>query len=318
MVYNIDKETFQEARLMNEFGEYLRELRGEKSLREMERITGLSHTYLSTLEKGVDPRSGKERKPTPEALKQISDAFPDVSYMDLLRKAGYIKTPDTFGDTIRELREKKGWSLDNLEEETIFKNDNGDIVDFISKGRLIELESGNIKNPSKDEILLLCRAFNVPFHQLTTPDIEVEVSLEDKIKFTAADMSFLFEASNSVRQKLLNKATDNGISNEEKVEIYDYIQNLDSFRYLLADKAKKFRDTLQNTGLIEPPETDTNKKRKNEDENTQNTEYLLRENEIGNLLLFNANINYKGQPLSTYQRRLLFEKVIEVMEQPKK
>lgn len=74
---------------MNEFGEYLKELRGGKSLREMERITGLSHTYLSTLEKGVDPRSGKERKPTPDILKKLSEAL-DVPYMSLMRKAGYI------------------------------------------------------------------------------------------------------------------------------------------------------------------------------------------------------------------------------------
>lgn len=75
---------------MNEFGEYLKELRAGRSLREMERITGLSHTYLSTLEKGVDPRSGNERKPTPEALKKLSDSL-GVSYSELMSKAGYVE-----------------------------------------------------------------------------------------------------------------------------------------------------------------------------------------------------------------------------------
>lgn len=75
---------------LNEFSEFLRNLRGTKSLREMERLTGLSHTYLSTLEKGFDPRSGKERNPTPEVIKKISQAFPDVDYLEMMMKAGYI------------------------------------------------------------------------------------------------------------------------------------------------------------------------------------------------------------------------------------
>ncbi|KPN97740.1 helix-turn-helix domain-containing protein [Lysinibacillus sp. ZYM-1] len=74
---------------MTTFGNYLKELRGEKSLREMERITGISHTYLSTLEKGYDPRSGKERKPTPEIIRQLSDSF-DLDYFKLMVLAGYM------------------------------------------------------------------------------------------------------------------------------------------------------------------------------------------------------------------------------------
>lgn len=73
---------------MNDFGEFLRELRGKKSLRETERLTGLSHTYLSSLEKGYDPRSKKPRHPSPEAIKKISDAL-GYDYFDLMKKAGY-------------------------------------------------------------------------------------------------------------------------------------------------------------------------------------------------------------------------------------
>lgn len=76
-----------------EFSQYLKELRGDRSLREMERITGLSHTYLSSLEKGFDPRSGKERKPTPEILRTLSESL-NVNYVELLLKAGYLKIED--------------------------------------------------------------------------------------------------------------------------------------------------------------------------------------------------------------------------------
>lgn len=79
---------------MTNFGDYLKELRGNRSLREMEKITGLSHTYLSTLEKGYDPRSKKKRHPTPEVLKKISNAL-NVNYFQLMKKAGYIKEEDS-------------------------------------------------------------------------------------------------------------------------------------------------------------------------------------------------------------------------------
>lgn len=74
---------------MPDFGDYLKELRGKRSLREMEKVTGLSHTYLSSLEKGYDPRSKKERKPTPETLRKLSNTL-DVPYDHLMQKAGYI------------------------------------------------------------------------------------------------------------------------------------------------------------------------------------------------------------------------------------
>lgn len=44
---------------MDDFGQLLRELRGNHSLREMANLIGISHVQLSNLEKGVDPRTGK-------------------------------------------------------------------------------------------------------------------------------------------------------------------------------------------------------------------------------------------------------------------
>lgn len=114
---------------MNDFGKYLKELRGNKSLREMERITGLSHTYLSTLEKGIDPRSGKERKPTPEILKKLSETL-DINYTELMEKAGYInektileKAIDVQAWLIKEIRDiKTQISMNELELSRLDKN----------------------------------------------------------------------------------------------------------------------------------------------------------------------------------------------------
>lgn len=103
---------------MNDFGVFLRELRGKRSLREMEKITGLSHTYLSSLEKGKDPRSGNERKPSPEVLKKIAQTL-DVDYSTLMEKAGYANKKDE----LEELVDSYSKTADRIEEVgTLYKH----------------------------------------------------------------------------------------------------------------------------------------------------------------------------------------------------
>ena len=60
---------------MNDFGKKLKELRGDQSIREASRNIGISHTYLDSLEKGIDPRTGKERKPTIEVIHKLSKYY---------------------------------------------------------------------------------------------------------------------------------------------------------------------------------------------------------------------------------------------------
>lgn len=64
------------------------------SLRDAAKLIGISHSYLSTLEKGVDPRNGSPVKPTPETLKLISNAY-DVSYNFIMNLAGYYELKDS-------------------------------------------------------------------------------------------------------------------------------------------------------------------------------------------------------------------------------
>lgn len=75
---------------MNELSHLLSELRKEKSksLRQASKDIGISHTYLDSLEKGYDPRTKKERKPTPDVLRKLSDYY-NVSYVSLMKLAGY-------------------------------------------------------------------------------------------------------------------------------------------------------------------------------------------------------------------------------------
>lgn len=75
---------------MKKLNEIIRDLRGKESLRDAAKRIGISHTYLDTIEKGFDKRSGKPINPTPETLKLISQAY-DYSYRKLMLAAGYIE-----------------------------------------------------------------------------------------------------------------------------------------------------------------------------------------------------------------------------------
>jgi len=73
---------------MSEFGAYLKSLRGKKSIRDVAKEVGISHTYLATLEKGIDPRTKKPRKPTPDVINKLATYY-HVPNGDLAIKAGY-------------------------------------------------------------------------------------------------------------------------------------------------------------------------------------------------------------------------------------
>lgn len=80
---------------MNRLGNYLNQLREMKgvSLREVSEETGISHSYLSNLEKGYDPRSGKEISPSPHTIRKLSIYY-NKSYVDVMNMAGYITLED--------------------------------------------------------------------------------------------------------------------------------------------------------------------------------------------------------------------------------
>lgn len=74
---------------MNELGNFLKELRGKRSLREVANLTNLSHTYIADVENGFRRGTNKPIKPSPETLKKLSEAY-NYSYFDLMEKAGYL------------------------------------------------------------------------------------------------------------------------------------------------------------------------------------------------------------------------------------
>ncbi|MGD6845210.1 helix-turn-helix domain-containing protein [Bacillus infantis] len=62
---------------MNEFGQYLRELRGNRSLREVANEAGISHTYIRNLE------LGKMKEPSNEVITKLAKVY-KVPYYHLM------------------------------------------------------------------------------------------------------------------------------------------------------------------------------------------------------------------------------------------
>ncbi len=65
-----------------EIGPLLRRLRGDMSLREVRRVTGISNSYLSEIEKG-------ERRPGTNLLKRLAALY-SVDIHVLMERAGYL------------------------------------------------------------------------------------------------------------------------------------------------------------------------------------------------------------------------------------
>jgi transcriptional regulator with XRE-family HTH domain len=77
-----------------ELGELLKRLRGKLSLREAADRSGLSYSYISSLEKGKHPRTGAPIKPTPEILRSLAKAY-NYPYEELMKLAGHLDKEST-------------------------------------------------------------------------------------------------------------------------------------------------------------------------------------------------------------------------------
>ncbi len=82
---------------MSDLGKLFREIRLSKnwSIRQAAKNMGISYSYLSILEKGKDPRTGKDSNPKPEMLKIISKAY-NYPYEELMKTAGYLNDDHNF------------------------------------------------------------------------------------------------------------------------------------------------------------------------------------------------------------------------------
>lgn len=78
---------------MNYIGEFIKKYRGDMSLREFAEKCDISHTHLDSIEKGVDPRTGKPVRVTVDTLKKIAKTM-GMTINDLLIQSGDVKIND--------------------------------------------------------------------------------------------------------------------------------------------------------------------------------------------------------------------------------
>ncbi len=78
-----------------ELGPLLRRLRGDLSLRDVNRLTGVSGSYLSQIERG-------DRRPGPNLLNKLSTIY-NVDGHALLKRAGHLGDPDPTADQALEV-----------------------------------------------------------------------------------------------------------------------------------------------------------------------------------------------------------------------
>jgi transcriptional regulator with XRE-family HTH domain len=111
----------------------LRRLRADEPLRDAAARIGISHTYLSILEKGIDPRNGNAVKPSAETLQKLARAY-NYPYEKLMEAAGYLnrgefeqnkagdQTPVELEKILRETRVMlEGVVLDDEDKEDLIQ-----------------------------------------------------------------------------------------------------------------------------------------------------------------------------------------------------
>lgn len=100
--------------IKNNLGEFIRQYRGKQSLREFASKCGISHTHLDSIEKGIDPRSGKAVRITIDTLKKIAKAM-NMSINELLIKSGEVSD-----EQIKEVgKVKNTQAIDKFSSEDI-------------------------------------------------------------------------------------------------------------------------------------------------------------------------------------------------------
>lgn len=115
---------------LNEFGRKIKKLRLDKkeSLRTASSNIGISHTYLDSLEKGYDPRTKKERKPTSDVVLKIAEYY-DYPFLKLMQLLGmYMKELDdeqleeltnNFSEYVSNTKTDFGISEDEIKKQSL-------------------------------------------------------------------------------------------------------------------------------------------------------------------------------------------------------
>jgi transcriptional regulator with XRE-family HTH domain len=144
---------------MNNLGELFRQIRQNKnwSIRTAAKKMGISYSYLSILEKGIDLRTGKDSCPKPDTLRLISKGY-NYPYEELLKAAGYLNdsyNPElTFDRTVFSSNLKL--VMGKMNNESFSKDINKKTGYKISPHQIEGYLNGDIE-PFSGTITILCK-----------------------------------------------------------------------------------------------------------------------------------------------------------------
>ncbi|MGA3675990.1 helix-turn-helix domain-containing protein [Lysinibacillus agricola] len=219
---------------MLSLGKTIRTARKEAGLtmNELAEKTDLTQGYVSKIENDL-------KIPTQEVLQKISTTL-KTPFNELMAKAGYIKT---FGQSVREFREEKSWTLEELEKKTI-NSEYGEPI-FINKEKLYQIENGDYNNPSIYEIYLLSYALGVPPWSFST--FELKTPNTDLIEFlNTPNKPDPIKLMNNVLNTMKTRLNEEETTSNEKTEILSQI-------HAVEDNKKRYIDQLNKLSLNNKP-----------------------------------------------------------------
>ncbi|MCH7681870.1 helix-turn-helix domain-containing protein [candidate division KSB1 bacterium] len=106
------------------FGEFLKDLRIRKGLklRDVEKATGISNSYLSQVE------TGKRNPPHPDILKKLAPVY-GVTIGELMTKAGYLEQEMTVQKEDMTQEQELDWAFNIVKNDPLYKEGARDIGD---------------------------------------------------------------------------------------------------------------------------------------------------------------------------------------------
>lgn len=111
----------------NMLGDFLREKRGDNSLRDFAKKLDISHTYLDNIEKGYDNRTRKPLRITVDTLSKIAKALdePVEKLVALSENRDFLVNIDevdmSFASGIKSLNRENQETLKNIMEGLLAK-----------------------------------------------------------------------------------------------------------------------------------------------------------------------------------------------------
>ncbi|MDQ2086039.1 helix-turn-helix transcriptional regulator [Herbivorax sp. ANBcel31] len=225
---------------MSKLGNLFRQIRIKKnwSIRKAANKMGISYSYLSILEKGVDPRTGKDSNPRPETLKIISKTY-NYPYEELMKVAGYLEG-DSSSDKTFDLSVfvsnidliRGDMSIEKLSDDIYTKTGY-----YIKSSQIKSYLSGDIE-PFPGTFNILCKY--------------AEVSLDFWYKYNTPETleKEKFKYRENLHKQSLEKDDENYIVfNKLQKDVRDFIISEDNLPYIKvameAQKKKLNPDTLK-------------------------------------------------------------------------